>query len=329
MNGQSVLVTGGAGMIGSNLVKCLVQAGAHVKVADNLWRGRREYLETESTPVIDMERQFLELDLSIPGALDPHLQDVEYVIHLADIVAGINYVFDNQGFVFRQNLLIDSNVIESCRKHKPAGFLYAGTACSFPAEKQFGVDAAPLTEEDQFPANPESAYGWSKLMGEYQSFLMEKELDVPVSVLSFHNVYGPPCDFSESTSQVIPSLIRKAIDFPDHPFIVWGTGQQGRAFVHVDDIVNAIMAALTQGWGHGVIQIGPDTCTSIRSLAESIVDISGKDIEIQFDSTKPEGDRGRCADFSKARRILGWTPKKPIRAGLAELYEWMEKQIHS
>ncbi len=327
MNGKNILVTGGAGMIGSNLVKRLVQSGARVQVADNLWRGRREYLKIDGIHVIDMDRQFLELDLSVPGALDPHLSDVEYVIHLADIVAGISYVFGNQGFVFRQNMMIDSNVIESCRKHKPAGFLYAGTACSFPAEKQTGVDAVPLAESDQFPANPESAYGWSKLMGEYQSFLMEQELDVPVSILSFHNVYGTPCDYSESTSQVIPSLIRKAIDYPANPFIVWGTGKQGRAFVHVDDIVDAIMAALIHGWGQGVIQIGPNTCTSIRSLAELIVEISGKEIDVQFDISKPEGDRGRCADFSKAKEILGWNPQTPIHSGLAELYAWMEEKI--
>ena len=84
-----------------------------------------------------------------------------------------------------------------------------GTACSFPADKQTGVDAPPLKEEDEYPASPESAYGWSKLMGEYEALLMEKEAGIPVSVLVLHNVYGAPCDFSPERSQVIPSLIRK------------------------------------------------------------------------------------------------------------------------
>lgn len=323
MKGKNILVTGGAGMIGSNLVKRLVKEGCHTRVVDNLWRGKLDHLLENGDPAIDINRDFLNLDLSVPGTLEPHLGDVDWVVHLADIVAGIGFVFGHQGFVFRQNLLINSNVLEACRKAKPAGLLYVGTACSFPAAKQTGVDAPPLREEDQYPAYPESAYGWSKLMGEYESLLLEKETGIPVSVLSLHNVYGSPCDFSASTSQVIPSLIRKALDFPQTPFVVWGSGNQGRAFVHVDDVVDAIVSALENGWNQGVIQVGPNECTPISTIARMIVDVSGKDIPIEFDTGKPEGDRGRCADFSKAQRILGWKPRITMRDGLDRLYEWM------
>jgi len=228
-------------MIGSNLVKRLTRNGEHVMVVDNLWRGKREYLCDESGSfVIDMENQFFERDLSVPGALGDLISDVEIVFHLADIVGGIDFVFDNEGSVFRQNLLINSNVIASCRASNLRGFVYVGTACSFPAELQSGVDAAPLQEKDQYPANPESAYGWSKLMGEYEAMLMEKETGIPVSVLSLHNVYGTPCEYGAKTSQVIPALIRKAVEYPAEPFVVWGSGTQGRAFVHVDDVVTAL-----------------------------------------------------------------------------------------
>lgn len=323
-----ILVTGGAGMIGSCLTRRLVEMGHQVSVVDNLWRGRKEYLQDDTgTPVIDLDKDLHVLDLAVPGQVDSLLDDIDYVYHLADIVAGIGYVFNHQGSIFRHNLLINSNVIDSIRNHPVKGFIYAGTACSFPQDKQTGVDAAPLVEEDIYPAWPESAYGWSKLMGEYESFLLEEESGVPVSVLSFHNVYGAPCDFSDKSSQVIPSLIRKALEYPDQPFVVWGSGEQGRAFVHVNDIVDALVAALDKGLGQGVIQIGPDVCISIREIAETIVKVSGKDIEIEYDRTRPEGDRGRCADYSKARRVLGWEPRISLYEGLEETYRWIESRL--
>lgn len=324
----TVVVTGGAGMIGSNLVRRLVFEGMRVKVVDNLWRGRLEYLKgDDGLYAIDIERDYHNLDLSIPGVADHVVMDADYVVHLADIVAGIGYVFNNQGSIFRQNILINSNVIDSVRKAGPKGYLYVGTACSFPLELQSGIHARPLREADQYPANPESAYGWSKLMGEYESFLLEKETGTPVCVLSLHNVYGSPTDFAEGRSQVIPSLIRKAIEAPQKDFVVWGSGNQGRAFVHVDDVVDGIVVGLEKGLGKGVIQIGPSICTSIAQVAELIVKISDKPTRILFDTTKPEGDLGRCADYSKARTVLGWSPKVDLRDGLARLYRWIEGQM--
>lgn len=323
-----VIVTGGAGMIGSNLVKRLVASGHKVCVIDNLWRGKLQHLyEDDGRPVIDIEKDFHNIDLSVPGICDHLIKNADYVYHLADVVAGIDYVFRNEGAVFRQNMLINSNVIDAVRKNRVKGFIYVGTACSFPADKQTGVDAPPLREVDQFPAAPESAYGWSKLMGEYESLLMEKETGTPTSVLIVHNVYGTPCDYSESTGQVIPSLARKAIRYPDEQFVVWGGGSQGRAFVYVDDVVEALVLAMDKGLGRKPIQIGPDVCTPISEVAEAIVDISGKDIEINYDESKPEGDKGRKADYGRARRLLGWEPRVEIKDGLERLYRWIEREI--
>jgi GDP-D-mannose 3', 5'-epimerase len=326
-SGEHILVTGGAGMIGSNLVKKLVSLGHRVSVADNLWRGRKEYLLDNGDYVIDMEKDFHLLDLAVAGALDSILDGVTYVYHLAEIVAGIGYVFNNEGDIFHQNMLINSNTITSVRRNPVKGFIYVGTACSFPADKQTGVDAPPMKESDQYPAFPESAYGWSKLMGEYETFLLEKETDIQVSVLVLHNVYGTPTDFSDERGQVIPSLVRKALRYPEEEFVIWGSGAQGRAFVHVDDIVDALVKTLDRGLGEGVIQIGPDVCTSIREIAEHIVDISNKGLEIRYDLSKPEGDRGRCADYSKARKVLGWEPATDLGSGLNDLYAWIKNEI--
>ncbi len=331
MRSARILVTGGAGMIGSNLVRRLVSMGNRVLVVDNLWRGRLEYLQDESgRHLIDLDEDFYEFDLAVPGVLDPLLTDIDYVFHLADVVAGIGYVFDNQLTIFRQNVLINSNVTKSIsRTSWLQGYIYVGTACSFPAHLQTGLDAAPLREEDQYPAAPESAYGWSKLMGEYEASLMEREFGVPVALPVLHNVYGAPCDFDEGRSQVIPALIRKAIEYPQHPFVVWGSGQQGRAFVHVDDAVDGLISSMQHGLGKGAIQLGPDHCTSVAELADLVVQTSGKEIDIEYDRSRPEGDKGRCANFSKAKRELGWAPAVTLKEGVTKLYRWIEARMQS
>lgn len=326
---KRILVTGGAGMIGSNLVKRLVASRAGViRVADNLWRGRREYLFAENgKPVIDMDKDFLEVDLRNPVACTRAVEGVDEVFHLADVVAGIRYVFANQTQVFHDNVLIDTNVLKAAAKAGVKRLVYVGTACSYPQEKQTGVDAPPLVEEDMLPANPESAYGWSKLVGELQTELYGREPPMQTGVLRLHNVYGNPTDYSMNTSQVIPSLIVKAIRYPSEPFSVWGSGTQGRSFIHVDDVVEGLISMMARGLGQGPIQLGTNHCTSVRELAEMIISISGKTIDIHYDLSKPEGDKGRCADCTKAARVLCWKPLRSLKEGLARTYEWIEEQM--
>lgn len=323
-----VLVTGGAGMIGSNLVKKLLNNGYKVKVVDNLWRGKKAYLQNgEGKYVIDMANDFYELDLAVPDVSDAIMRETDYVVHFADIVGGINYVFNNQGSLFRQNLLINSNTIASARKSKLKGFVYVGTACSFPEDKQNQYEATALVETDLYPAMPESAYGWSKLMGQYETKLMEKETGTQTVSVMLHNVYGSPADYSVERSQVIPSLVRKAIRYPDEDFIIWGSGNQSRAFIHVNDVTDGILLAMQKGLGHNEIQLGPSYATTIREVAELVVKVSGKDIKIEFDISKPEGDKARCADYSKAKTVLGWEPVTSLEDGVKELYNWVSKMI--
>ncbi len=324
-----ILVTGGAGMIGSNLVKKLVGLRHNVIVIDNLWRGKLEYLRYPETGemCIDLNKSFFNIDLSKEIVNIEPFRDVEYIIHLADVVAGINYVFNNQSNLFRQNILINSNTIELAKTLKVKGFIYAGTACSFPLELQNTFEYKLLVEDDLYPANPESAYGWSKLMGIYESALLERDFGIKTLSLIFHNIYGAPCDYTPDRSQVIPALIRKAIQYPNEEFVVWGSGKQGRAFLHVDDVVDALVLGLEKGLGKGYIQIGPDFSTTIAELASIVVDISGKDIKIHFDTTKPEGDKSRAADFQKALSLLGWKPRVGLKEGLKKTYDWVESEV--
>jgi GDP-D-mannose 3',5'-epimerase len=325
---NKILITGGLGMIGSNLIKNLLFNENYNKdnifVVDNLWRGKLENIMFNNEYYINIHTNFYNRDLSIPNQIDDIIvnNNIDTIIHLADIVAGIGYVVKNEWFVFNQNLLINSNTINSIHKCSNIikAFINIGTACSFPKELQLTI-TSKLIEEQLYPAYPETSYGWSKLMGIYETELLEKETDILCCNLLFHNVYGNPCDLSER-SQVIPSLIKKVINSSDeNNLVVWGSGNQGRAFLHVDDAVNSIILAMKYGYNNGVIQIGPNNCNTIKEIAEIIVDKSGKKINIQYDITKPEGDFGRCADFTKANRVLGWNPKVDIKKGISNMYD--------
>ena len=152
---KSILITGGCGMIGSNLVKRLVQENWEVYVVDNLWRGQKEYLNgRDGKPVIDLETHFYQKDLADYNDAQAVIGKTDYIVHLADIVAGIDYVFQNQGELFRINNLINSNVFECCRKagrDRIKGVLYAGTVCSFPLTRQNTLNPEPIREEELFP----------------------------------------------------------------------------------------------------------------------------------------------------------------------------------
>lgn len=328
--GKKVLVTGGAGQIGSHLVAALVQAGAEVSVADNLWRGKKSNLMPDGKAVIDLDRQFHEVDLCDPEACEQVTRGCDLVYHLADVVAGINYVFGNQFSLFNSNLRIDSNMLRAAIANKVPDYVYVGTACSYPASRSVS-DAQGRTpifqEDDVYPAEPESSYGWSKLMGEYQAALAMKENLLNVGLLRFHNVYGPHCEMSPEKSQVIPSLIRKAEQYPAERYVVWGSGRQRRAFVYVADVVDALLRVAERGLNQGVIQIGPDYSTSIRELAEAVVQISGKAIEIEYDPSKREGDGDRAADYTRARTLLGWEPTTSLQQGLTLTYDWCRQVL--
>lgn len=164
-------------------------------------------------------------------------------------------------------------------------------------------------------------------MGEYESELLSKYTDIKVGILRLHNVYGPRSILAFERSQVIPSLIRKAVRYPEEDFIVWGSGKQARDFVFVGDVVDAILRLPLKGMGKGPIQIGTAEETTIAELAQIIVGISGKDIPIRFDTTRLEGDGGRSGNYGKAQRILVWQPFTPIEDGLRQTYEWAYDQI--
>ena len=273
-SGRNVLITGGAGHIGSHLAAELVKKGANIRIADNLWRGKKDYLLDENgKPIIDFEKDFFELDLREMKNCEEVVQGMDTIFHLADVVAGIDFVFDNEAFVYRSNVLINSNMFEAARKEKLEKLAYVGAACAYPLEKQNDPNQPLFKEEDMYPAHPESSYGWGKLMGEYECELYSKSGLIDAAILRLHNVYGPHSDLSIEKSQVIPATIRKAIKYPEEDFIIWGNGEQSRAFMYVTDIVDALMLSMEKGINKGPIQIGNSTKTTINEISDLLIKI--------------------------------------------------------
>ena len=268
-NKYKILVTGGAGMIGSNLVKKLVNYGFEVFVADNLWRGKKEYLFLDNGNLVIPEKNFYKIDLRNYENCIKVTKKIDIVVHLADVVAGINYVFANENSLFRSNILINTNILNASIVNKVKKYVYAGTACSYPKSKQAKINPPPFLEEDVYPAEPESAYGWSKLMGEYESELAFNSGLIELEILRLHNVYGSPAELDPSKSQVIPALCRKTIEEKNNELLVWGSGKQKRAFVHVDDVVDGFIKVINKSSKYnGVIQLGPNYSTSIAEIAK-------------------------------------------------------------
>jgi nucleoside-diphosphate-sugar epimerase len=329
-SGKRILVTGGAGFIGSWLVEGLARLGADVFVVDNLWRGSLENLKKDEIDHwLPISNRFMFGDLrEYHTALSAVLwSKPDLVFHLADIVAGIDFVFSNEPFIYRANIMINTNMYTAIHEAGVRNLVYLGTACSYPQKLQEKPGREPLMENQVYPADPESAYGWSKLLGEYEAGLLEKYSNVNLGLLRLHNIYGPRALLTKKRSQVIPSLIRKAVCSPDEEFVVWGSGRQARDFVFVGDVVDALLRVPLKGMGHGVIQIGTARETTVADLAKMIVRISGKDIAIRFDTGKPEGDGGRSGNYGKAREILGWDVFTSLEDGLEQTYAWAYDQI--
>lgn len=322
---MKVCITGGAGMIGSTLLRNLVNNGFEVIVIDNFWRGKRSNIE--NIDGWDINSSLFDFDISDydnSEVLFQTISNCDVVIHLADIVAGIGYVFDNQYEIFKINNQINSNLFAACGRAKIKKILYAGTACSFPKDLQLSLESV-LVETQLFPAEPESGYGWSKLIGTLEMQYMAEKFNCNVTTLMLHNVYGPYCDIDPQRSQVIPSIIRKIIELGNNQELeVWGSGNQGRAFIHVEDVAKAFELAIFKNNLPPIIQIGPSKCTSIKELVNALIhDISKKSITIKYNTDKPEGDIGRSADYSLAKSVLNWSPRVSLFDGLSSTYNWI------
>lgn len=323
---KKIFITGVAGMIGSNLAISFLNQGYKVIGLDNLWRGKKSNL---SSTLMESENfEFRYLDITLDRSWWTEVDDSSILVHVADIVAGIDYVFLNEWSVFKKNIEINTVMAELILKRKPEKFIYLGTACSYPQSMQRSVLNSGLTEIDKFPADPESGYGWSKLIGEIEYNLVTKSSNTKLITLDLHNVYGWPTIYADETAQVIPALIFKALQSKDKKLLVWGDGSQGRAFLNVKDVVTAVNKSILYEGNYNNFMIGPNECSTIKNIAELIISHPLTIAEeIVFDKTKPIGDIGRFSKSDLAKNELNWEVSVDFEEGLSDLVASIAKDI--
>lgn len=325
---RKVLVTGGAGFIGSNLVARLVEAGAQVRVVDNLERGRLEYL----APVLD-HIEFRQEDLRDPEVCRRACQGMEVVFHLASKVGGIGYYLTRPAEVLTQNVLMDTFILEAAQTAGVERYFYASSAHVYPIELQQTPEAPLIREEQAIPAHPELSYGWAKLLGEKQiEYAIAQGTSLRAAIVRLIGVYGPNQDLDLATGSAIPVFIRRAIEYPERqPFTVLGTGEETRSYCFIGDVLDAMLRCVEKLDGRqllGPLNVGSEDRIRIGDLARMIIEISGKDITITYDSSHKTVIWGQALDCSKARQLLdGWEPKVTLREGLEVTFAHIEERL--
>lgn len=187
----------------------------------------------------------------------------------------------------------------------------------------------PLKEENAIPADPNEFYGWEKLVTEKICEAYNRDYGLDVRIARFHNIFGEAYSIFDLERGKAPAhLIRKAILYPKERFVIWGDGKQTRSFLYIEDCIEGILKLMESDYTKPV-NIGSDRLVTINELARIIIEISGKEIEIEYDLAKPQGVRGRNADLTLARKVLGWTPKISLEEGLKRVYEWTKERYEA
>jgi len=328
MDNLRIIITGGCGFIGSNLVKKLSQyKNIDITIIDNLWRGTKKYILNIPNIKIITE------DLSDKHVCLKNINNADIVYHLAEIVSGVEFAFNNEYYIFQKNITINSNVLNSCIENKIPNYIYVGSACSYPKSKQNNQGLNYFKEEDTFPLDPETSYGMSKYLGEYEALLAMKEKKINVGILRLHNIYGGFCSLDIERMQVIPSLIYKILknNKTNETLKVWGSGKQYRDFLHVDDVINGLELIFLKGMNKGPIQIGSSNPTTIKELSEIISKINNEKYNIktniEFDTNRMEGDFGRISINDKAKEILNWNITINLEEGIKKTFEWINSEL--
>jgi nucleoside-diphosphate-sugar epimerase len=326
-SGRRILVTGGAGFIGSNLVERLAELGARVRVVDNLQRGRLENLQS-CIEVIE----FMRGDLTQPDVCLEACRDMEMVIHLGSRVGGISYYVQRPAEVMLHNVLMDTLVWQAATVCGVERYLYASSAHVYPLELQDNPEAPFLREEQAVPANPPLSYGWAKLLGEKQLEYSAADVGSPkVTILRLIGVYGKNQNIDLETGSAIPVFIRRAIEYPRRrPFTILGSGEETRSYCYITDVVDAMLSALEKLAGCqliGPLNVGSETRLRIRDLVREIIDISGKQIQIVSEVSHKTTIWGQALDCAKATSVLGWQPRVSLREGLERTYQHIEERL--
>lgn len=314
---KKVLVTGGTGFIGSHVVEKLVARGSKVTVMDNLQNSKIKNISYLKNKV-----KFFHGDcVNFKDALLA-CRGKEIVMNLAARVGGIEYNRTHQATMLRDNLNIITTMLEAARKAKVKRFLVVSSACIYSP-----TCSVPTPETEGFVGEPEptnGGYGWAKRMAEKLGMYYAEEFGMKVAIVRPYNCYGPRDHFDSKSSHVIPGLIKKVFG-GENPVEVWGTGNQTRAFLYVEDLAEGMIMAIEKYPQADPINLGTDEEVTIKELITKIIAIIGVNVRVKFDTTKPDGSPRRNCDNRKVIEKIGFRPAVSLDEGLKRTIDWYKE----
>lgn len=318
LEGKKALVTGGAGFIGSAVVKKLLEKGAHVKVLDNLSKGLTSNLNDVKDKI-----EFVQANMLDPNVCKENLKDIDVCFHFAALIGGIGYFHKHPATILRDNSIMNLNLWDAAKETKPK-MVCLSSSMVF---ERTNIFPTPEKAIDESPP-PFSGYGFSKLISEYITRTYYEEFGIPFIIARPFNAYGPgeePGDYV-GYSHVIPDLVKKMLP-GKLPIEILGNGEQVRSYTHVNDIADGIIF-ITENAENNDFNVANGVGTSVLELADSIWKIlwEEKPFEVKYVEGFQHDVKIRIPDISKIRD-LGWSPKISLEEGLKQTIEWLKPQL--
>src|SRR6266700_1880043 len=313
-----ILVTGAGGFIGHHLVTRLKTEGCWVRGID-IKAPEYEASRADEFELLDLRK--------FDNCLQATRGGIDWVYNLAADMGGIGYITTSLADISRNNILINTHMLEASRLNGVGRFLFSSSACVYAGYKQKSADVTALREEDAFPADPEPGYGWEKLFAEELCRYYWHDYRLETRIVRFHNVYGPLGTYEGGKEKAPAAILRKvALAKNDTEIQVWGDGEQTRSFMYIDDCVEGLLRLMASAY-RDPLNLGNDRLISINALVDLIAGIAGKRVAKKHDCSKPQGVRGRNSDNTRLAQVLGWAPSISLETGLAITYRWIESEL--
>ncbi len=269
-----------------------------------------------------------QLDLREADACREAVEGAERVYNLSADMGGMGFIEQNKALCML-SVLINTHLLQASLDAGVERFFFSSSACVYAEGKQDRPDIAPLREEDAYPAMPEDGYGWEKLFSERMCRHYREDFGLETRVARYHNVYGPEGTFEGGREKAPAAISRKVAEAKlsgEHRIEVWGDGEQTRSFMYIDDCVHGTKMLMDSDVVEP-INLGSAEMVTINQLIDMVEKIAGIEVERNYDTSAPQGVRGRSSDNTLILERLGWEPSIPLEDGMAKTYEWIFDQL--
>ena len=319
---KRILIVGAGGFIGGHLANRLLKDGNSIVAADIK---PKEYWFQD----FEEAKNYYAMDMKNIDNCKKITKKIDYVFNMACNMGGMGFIENNKAECM-QSVLINTNLLISCKENKIKRYFFSSSACAYNKTKQQEVFVEGLREEDAYPADPEDGYGWEKLFSERMCRHFMEDYGIQVRIARYHNIYGPYGTFDGGREKAPAALCRKVLNAKknENKIEVWGDGEQTRTFLYIDDCIEGTLRLFESEYSEP-INIGSDEQVSINQMIEIIEDISAtKRLERIYQLDKPKGVRGRSSNNDLAKKVLDWSFKIKLKEGLKETYNWIKNETN-